>query len=87
MSRRIHGPVVNLEIIDGKVWLQADITDLRIAERLEETGIPQSDIVLGFQLPHVRLCTRNRCYLEHRSVLVLKNVKETGEEVIPLEYK
>src|SRR5262249_61048552 len=33
-SRRIHGPVVSLEIIDGKVWLQADNTDLRVAERL-----------------------------------------------------
>jgi hypothetical protein len=56
-SRRIHGPVVSLEIIDGKVWLQADNTDLRIAERLEEAGIPKSDIVLGFQPPHVRQYT------------------------------
>jgi XisI protein len=39
-SRRIHGPVVSLEIIYGKVWLQADNTDLRIAEHLEEAGIP-----------------------------------------------
>ena len=53
-SRRIYGPVVSLEIIDGKVWLQADNTDLRIAERLEEAGIPKDDIVLGFQPPHVR---------------------------------
>src|SRR5215475_3344203 len=44
-SRRIHGPVV-LEIIDGKVWLQADNIDLRVAERLEEAGIPKADIVL-----------------------------------------
>jgi hypothetical protein len=53
-SRRIHGPVVSLEFIDGKVWLQANNTDLRIAERLEEAGIPKSDIVLDFQPPHVR---------------------------------
>ena len=53
-SRRIHGPVISLEIIDGKVWLQADNTDLRVAERLEEAGIPKADIVLGFQPPHVR---------------------------------
>ena len=52
-SRRIHGPVVSLEIIDGKVWLQADNTDLRVAERLEEADIPKADIVHGFQPPHV----------------------------------
>src|SRR5262249_60889484 len=48
-SRRIHGPVVSLEIIDGKVWLQADNTDLRVAERLEEAGIPQTANLLSFQ--------------------------------------
>jgi hypothetical protein len=43
-----------MEIIVGKVWRQADNTDLRIAERSEEAGIPQGDIVLGFQPPNVR---------------------------------
>ena len=52
--RRIHGPVISLEIIHGKVWLQADHTNLRMAERLEEAGIPKSDIVLGFQPPSIR---------------------------------
>lgn len=55
MSRRIHGPVVSLEIIDWKVWRQADNTDLLIAERLEEAGIPKGDIALDFQTPQVRL--------------------------------
>lgn len=53
-ARRIHGPVVSLEIINGKIWLQADHTNLRIAERLEEAGVPKSEIVLGFQPPNVR---------------------------------
>lgn len=56
-TRRIHGPVISLEIINGKVWLQADHTNLKIAERLEEAGIPKSDIVLGFQPPSVRQYT------------------------------
>ena len=38
----------------GRVWLQHDGTDLRIAERLVENGISKSDIVIGFQPPHVR---------------------------------
>jgi XisI protein len=39
---------------NGRVWLQHDGTDLRIAERLAEKGISKSDIVIGFQPPHVR---------------------------------
>ena len=53
-SHRVHGPVISLEIINGKVWLQADHTNLRIAQRLEAAGIPKSEIVLGFQPPSVR---------------------------------
>jgi hypothetical protein len=54
LSRCIHGPVVSLEIIDWKVWPQADNTDLRIAERLEDAGITIGDIVLGFQSLRLR---------------------------------
>ena len=53
-ARRIHGPVVSLEIINGKIWLQADHTNLRMVERLEAAGIPKSDIVLGFQPSSIR---------------------------------
>ena len=53
-AHRILGPIISLEIINGKIWLQADHTNLRIAERLETAGVPKSDIVLGFQPPSVR---------------------------------
>jgi hypothetical protein len=39
---------------NGRVWLQHDGTDLRIADKLVENGILKSDIVLGFQPPHIR---------------------------------
>ena len=39
---------------NGRVWLQHDGTDLRIAERLIENGVLRGDIVIGFQPPHVR---------------------------------
>ncbi len=51
---RVHHIVIHLEIINGKVWIQADNTDLVIAHQLESAGIPKSDIVLGFQPPEVR---------------------------------
>jgi XisI protein len=53
-AHRVHCPVISLEIINGKVWLQADHTNLRIAQRLEDAGVPKSEIVLGFQPPSVR---------------------------------
>jgi hypothetical protein len=52
--RRVHRFVIHLEIINGKVWLQADNTDLVIAHDLERAGLSKNEIVLGFQEPKVR---------------------------------
>ena len=51
---RVHDIVIHLEIINGKVWIQADNTDLVVARQLEKAGIPKSDIVLGFHPPRIR---------------------------------
>ena len=53
-ARRIHHFVVHIEIINEKVWIQADNTDLDIAAELERAGISKNEIVLGFHPPHVR---------------------------------
>lgn len=53
-KRRIHHFLIHLEIINGKIWLQADNTDLVIARDLEAAGISKNEIVLGFQEPSVR---------------------------------
>jgi hypothetical protein len=53
-SRRIHGIVVHIEIRGGKIWIQEDGVEHGIAADLEASGIPKSDIVLGFQPPNVR---------------------------------
>ncbi|MBV7335058.1 XisI protein [Chloroflexi bacterium TSY] len=52
--RRVHGCLVHIDIIDGKLWIQRDDTDLGIARELEEAGIPKEQMVLGFQTPDVR---------------------------------
>ena len=47
---REYLPFVHLDLKpDGKVWIQHDGTDLKIALWLVEKGIPKSDIVLAFQ--------------------------------------
>lgn len=50
-----YSSFVHIDVREGgKVWLQHDGTDLKIAEELIRRGISQSDIVLGFQPPHAR---------------------------------
>jgi XisI protein len=53
-EERVHFVVAHLEIINGKIWIQADNTDVAIARELEAVGVPKSDIVLGFRAPSVR---------------------------------
>jgi hypothetical protein len=56
-ARRVHGPIIHLDIIDGKIWIQHDGTDRPVADALLAAGIPVDDIVLGFQPPKVRHLT------------------------------
>jgi hypothetical protein len=55
--RRVHGTVVHIDIVGGKVWVQYDGTSRPIAEELVAAGIPRADIVLGFHPPEVRKLT------------------------------
>ena len=52
--RRIYRPLVHLDIIDGKIWIQRDGTEEGIAYGLEAAGVPKSDIVLAFHPEDVR---------------------------------
>jgi hypothetical protein len=52
--KRIHGLLADLEIRDGKIWVQADNTDRPLAEQLLRHGIPREQIVLGFRSPERR---------------------------------
>ena len=53
-DERVHHPLVHVDIIDGKLWIQADNTEHGIAPELVQAGIPKSDIVLAFRPPDVR---------------------------------
>jgi hypothetical protein len=52
--RRVHGSVVHIDIIGGKVWIQYDGTTRPVAEELVAAGVPREDIVLGFHPADVR---------------------------------
>ena len=55
--RRVHGSVVHIDIIDGKVWIQYDGTSHPVAEALLEAGVPREAIVLGFHPANLRQYT------------------------------
>ena len=55
--RRVDQIIAHLDIIDGKIWAQADNTNIGIVRELEEAGVPKHDIVLGFRHPDVRPLT------------------------------
>ena len=53
-QRRIYGPVLHLQIMDNKIWIQQDGTEVGIANELVELGVPKQDIILGFDPPNMR---------------------------------
>lgn len=54
-SKRVYLPFVHIDVKStGRVWIQHDGTDLKIALLLHEKGISKSDIVLGFHSPRRR---------------------------------
>ena len=52
--RRIYNCILHLEIKNGQIWIQRNQTDIKIAEKLVEIGIPKQDIILGLQPVYVR---------------------------------
>jgi hypothetical protein len=56
-NRRTHGCSLHLDIINGKIWIQHDGTEVGIATQLLEMGVPKGDIVLAFHSPYIRQFT------------------------------
>jgi len=56
-DRRIHGCTMHIDIINDKIWIQHNATEVEIAEELVEQGVPKEDIVLGLHTPSWRKYT------------------------------
>jgi hypothetical protein len=48
-KRRVHGCLVHIDIIDGKLWIQRDGLEHGVATELVDAGIPKDRIVLAFK--------------------------------------
>ena len=53
-DERVHHPLVHIDIVGDKLWIQTDNTEHCIAPELVQAGIPKSNIVLAFRPPEVR---------------------------------
>ena len=54
---RIYRSIIHIDIKDGKIRLQQNLTDQNPAEELVEMGVPREDIILGLQPPYKRQYT------------------------------
>jgi hypothetical protein len=55
--RRVYGCVLHLDIKNGKIWVEQNMTEMRVAQELVERGVDKENIVLGFQAPELRQYT------------------------------
>ncbi|PNW34499.1 UNVERIFIED_CONTAM: FdxN element excision controlling factor protein [Euhalothece sp. KZN 001] len=53
-KRYEHGCLIHVDIINDKIWIQRDGTEIGVANELVEAGIPKEEIVLGFKSPQRR---------------------------------
>ena len=56
-ARRVHGCLVHIDIINGKLWIHRDGTEHGIANEFVNAGVPKDCIVLGFRSPEIRKYT------------------------------
>ncbi|MGG6269667.1 XisI protein [Leptolyngbya sp. AN03gr2] len=52
--KRIFLPILHLDLIEGKVWIQQNQTDIEIGDELVAEGVERANVVLGFIPKHLR---------------------------------
>lgn len=55
--KRIYNCFIHIDIKDGKIWIQRNLTEADLAQELVEMGVPKADIVLGLHPPYKRPLT------------------------------
>lgn len=51
---RIFDPLIHIDILNNKIWIQYDGTEEGVANDLVELGIPKDEIVLAYHHPIIR---------------------------------
>jgi hypothetical protein len=55
--KRIYNCFIHIDIKDGKIWIQRNMTEADLAQELMEMGVAKEDIVLGLHPPYKRPLT------------------------------
>lgn len=53
-KRYQHGCLIHVDIVNGKIWVQRDGTEVGVANEFVKAGVPNDQIVLGFKSPERR---------------------------------
>ena len=56
-TKRFNYAVIDVEIINGKIWIHYDGTEEGVATYFLDKGVPKEDIVLAFYSPEKRKLT------------------------------
>lgn len=51
---RIYGCAMQFDLVEGKVWIQHNSTEIYVDQELIQRGIAPQDIVFGFRSPSIR---------------------------------
>ena len=52
--QRIYDCYVHIDIKDGKIWIQHNMTEIDLGQELVSKCVPPSDIILGLHPPYKR---------------------------------
>lgn len=50
----VHDCPIHIDIIDGKIWVHRNMTELDLDSVFAENNVPKQDIVIGFLSPKMR---------------------------------
>lgn len=53
-TKFVHDCPMHIDIINGKIWVQRNMTEIDLDTIFRDNNIPKSDIVLGFLTPKMR---------------------------------
>ena len=53
-EQRIYYSVFHFDIKDGKIWIQENNTDVEVDQELNDMGISNKEMVVGFHHPSMR---------------------------------
>lgn len=52
--KRVYNCFIHLDIKDGKIWIQRNMTETDLGQALVDLGVAKEDIVLGLHPPYKR---------------------------------